>query len=429
MARARALRQGHGQGQQQQEGQVELALEDARRGTAGTTSRASAQTWLRASRVRRAGRMPARSASATGTVRRSARSRTRFGGPSCWRSGRRGRLTSLPERQGGQHRGGVARAWESAGAGGEVFPAEGLLEPSGRGSRRRGNIVGGVSRPTLLPLCALVCGHSSLWRGRGRGRRGVEAWTASRAHLLGQRQGRRGLSTRRAGRVASCLGQRAQGGWCTRWLTTFSSLRFREQPGMPGPVRDLEHMRGLPSNTPAHQKEAYVGWLLAARSATFMDAVRTLENPLPSGPPYPSAFFVDEVAAFLQDEESKAAEFNSCIYGMPNWKPARWARALRGLATSLGGPSAKSQTSSSSARRRRRRPRDTLQHCAVQEGPEGGEERQVHGGHAWASKGGQVDPTPAARRLGGGSRVPVLCWRWRSISARRTSRVRRRSWS
>ena len=30
-------------------------------------------------------------------------------------------------------------------------------------------------------------------------------------------------------------------------------------------------------------------------------------------------------------------------------------------------------------------------------------------GHAWASQGGQVDPRPAARRLGGGSRVPVLC--------------------
>ena len=142
----------------------------------------------------------------------------------------------------------------------------------------------------------------------------------------------------------------------TRWMvhtlgfpcSTFSRLRFREQPGMPGPVRDLEHMRGLPSNTPAQQKEADVGWLLAARSATFMDAVRcsarersvqavaTLENPLPSGPPYPSAFFVDEVAAFLQDEESEAAEFNSCIYGMLNWKLARWAGALRGLASLSG---------------------------------------------------------------------------------------------
>ena len=91
-----------------------------------------------------------------------------------------------------------------------------------------------------------------------------------------------------------------------------------------------------------------MGWLLAARSATFMDAVRssarerlvqavaTLENPLPSGPPYPSAFFVDEVAAFLQDEELEAAEFNSCIYGMPNWKPARWAGPLRGLASLSG---------------------------------------------------------------------------------------------
>ena len=130
--------------------------------------------------------------------------------------------------------------------------------------------------------------------------------------------------------------------------STFPRLRFREQPGMPSPVRDLEHMRGLPSNTPAQQKEADVGWLLAARSATFMDAVRSsarersvqaaaiLENPLPSGPPYPSAFFVDAVAAFLQDEESEAAEFSSCIYGMPSWKPARWAGALRGLASLSG---------------------------------------------------------------------------------------------
>ena len=74
--------------------------------------------------------------------------------------------------------------------------------------------------------------------------------------------------------------------------------------------------------------------------------------------------------------------------------------------------------------------------AAVQEGPEGGGERQVRRGHAWASQGGQVDPRLAARRLGGGSRVPVLCQvaprkrpRWRTTSARRTSRARRRSWS
>ena len=275
--------------------------------------------------------------------------------------------------------------------------------------------------------------------------------------------------------------------------STFSRLRFREQPGMPGPVRDLEHMRGLPSNTPAQQKEADVGWLLAARSATFMDAVRssarersvqavaTLENPLPSGPPYPSAFFVDEVAAFLQDEESEAAEFNSCICGMPNWKPARWAGALRGLASLSGRCKCKvpheqiigKKASAAAARyppalcevyaelvvkaweetlskeweiiSQRRRPaeggeqaqplvrvgrfgnvlvrqqlaelswkgsragRFGLSGAAVQEGPEGGGERQVHREHAWASQGGQVDPRPAARRLGGGSRVPVLC--------------------
>ena len=49
--------------------------------------------------------------------------------------------------------------------------------------------------------------------------------------------------------------------------TTFSRLRFRPSPGMPGPVRDFYHMRGLPDNTSKQQAEADMGWPLAQRLA------------------------------------------------------------------------------------------------------------------------------------------------------------------
>ena len=267
------MKRSAGKGNNDMKGKSRLRATARRSATAGTTIRASAQTWLRASRVRRVGRLPARSTTAAAIVRRSARSRTRFSGPPAVlrETGPPHILARTPRRttsRWSRMRMGVCRC------GRRGLSAEGWLEPSGRGSRRRGNIVGGVSWPTFHPLCTLVGGHSSLWRGRGR--RGVESWTTSRAHLLGQRQGRRGLCNRRAGRVASCLGQRAQGGWCTRWLPVLY-LFVLEDSRAAGHARSSSGPQAhecLPSNTPAQQEEADVGWLLAARSATFMDAVR-----------------------------------------------------------------------------------------------------------------------------------------------------------
>lgn len=48
--------------------------------------------------------------------------------------------------------------------------------------------------------------------------------------------------------------------------STFSRLRWREAPNLPGPVRSKSHPYGLPSNTPAQQKECDVGTVLLARS-------------------------------------------------------------------------------------------------------------------------------------------------------------------
>eukprot|EP00974_Lingulodinium_polyedra_P041106 3950111-Lingulodinium_polyedra.AAC.1 len=66
-------------------------------------------------------------------------------------------------------------------------------------------------------------------------------------------------------------------------------------------------MHGFLRNTPKQQEEADLVWFLAERSAEFAGAVNgsamargvppvaTLGNPLPDGPPYPSAFYVDGV--------------------------------------------------------------------------------------------------------------------------------------
>ena len=159
------------------------------------------------------------------------------------------------------------------------------------------------------------------------------------------------LARRRAGRVTSYLGQRAQGGWCTRWLPVLylfeievsraarharssSGPRAHERP----PLQHAGAAGGGGGGLAAGGFGPLPSWTPSRSSARerSVQAEATLENPLPSGPPYPSAFFVDEVAAFLQDEESEAAEFNSCINDMPNWKPARWAGALRGLASLSG---------------------------------------------------------------------------------------------
>ena len=51
---------------------------------------------------------------------------------------------------------------------------------------------------------------------------------------------------------------------------TFSVARWKEMPGMPGPIRSGAHIYGLPSNDRRQQAEADKGTLLAGRSALLL---------------------------------------------------------------------------------------------------------------------------------------------------------------
>eukprot|EP00972_Heterocapsa_arctica_P044944 6633334-Heterocapsa_arctica.AAC.1 len=77
---------------------------------------------------------------------------------------------------------------------------------------------------------------------------------------------------------------------------------------------------------------------MACRSAAFVTEVRdsavkrglkpvaSLENPpIPDDPDLPSSFYLSAVDKFVS--EGEVEDFNTCIYGPPLWKPARWAGA------------------------------------------------------------------------------------------------------
>eukprot|EP00972_Heterocapsa_arctica_P088674 13074979-Heterocapsa_arctica.AAC.1 len=49
----------------------------------------------------------------------------------------------------------------------------------------------------------------------------------------------------------------------------FSASRVRHRPGGPPPVRDRDHLLGLPTNSAKQQREADRGTLMAVRSANF----------------------------------------------------------------------------------------------------------------------------------------------------------------
>ena len=78
--------------------------------------------------------------------------------------------------------------------------------------------------------------------------------------------------------------------------STYSRLRFRPAPGLPGPVRSKRQPYGLDSNSPQQQKECDTGTVLAARAVKMATTVTesrsarvrpfsTLENPPPSDVP------------------------------------------------------------------------------------------------------------------------------------------------
>ena len=133
--------------------------------------------------------------------------------------------------------------------------------------------------------------------------------------------------------------------------STFSRLRWREAPNLPGPVRSRSHPYGLPSNTPAQQKECDVGTVLLARSvdmAVEVEAHRssllavgpfsTLENPPESDlDEHISAWEMKEMEKYLEIPGVRNANFHTCIYqsevaeGERSLKPQRFAGSLLGL--------------------------------------------------------------------------------------------------
>ena len=128
---------------------------------------------------------------------------------------------------------------------------------------------------------------------------------------------------------------------------SFSKARYNEGHG-PKPVRSLEHMYGLPSNSSAQQKEADRGTILAVRSVEIVKAViksqrrrrvpqaGTLENPPGSESQFEGpAWKLPEVVSFMEKFRLETAIFNTCSYMSKQkvkwYKPGRFSGALDGL--------------------------------------------------------------------------------------------------
>eukprot|EP00972_Heterocapsa_arctica_P053139 7825377-Heterocapsa_arctica.AAC.1 len=63
----------------------------------------------------------------------------------------------------------------------------------------------------------------------------------------------------------------------------------------------------------------------------------TFENPDdPGEEPFPSAWLLPQLVAFLERPACEIARFNMCIWGPPWWKPSRMAGCLPGLASLSG---------------------------------------------------------------------------------------------
>lgn len=134
---------------------------------------------------------------------------------------------------------------------------------------------------------------------------------------------------------------------------TFSKLRWRPAPNMPGPLRSKSHPYGFEDLTPAKKQECDIGTLLMARSANMVRAITeadaevkvpsfaTLENPPPSKhAEHVSAWHMPEMVQLLEDiEEWQSAFFNTCGYeenielGSRHFKPQLIGGTLQGLQT------------------------------------------------------------------------------------------------
>lgn len=129
---------------------------------------------------------------------------------------------------------------------------------------------------------------------------------------------------------------------------SFSRVRWRDSPGGPLPVRSASQICGLSGNTPAQQREADAGTLMATRSAWLHEKqvkccrlraipeVSTLENP-PGAENTGSAWDLPEIRNVIKDTASSSAEFNTCTFQSKlkrGWcKPAKWVGKLESIHT------------------------------------------------------------------------------------------------
>ena len=127
---------------------------------------------------------------------------------------------------------------------------------------------------------------------------------------------------------------------------SFSMVRHR--PGGPPPVRNLEWIYGLPSNSVQQQDEADRGSVLAIRTTQMLGEIiqsqrrrkvpeaATLENPPGSeSQTEGSMWALPETADFMERFDCAKAWFNTCAYQQKErvrwWKPAQFGGRLNGL--------------------------------------------------------------------------------------------------
>ena len=127
---------------------------------------------------------------------------------------------------------------------------------------------------------------------------------------------------------------------------SFSRVRHRWAPGLPGPVRDAANIYGFQGNSPRQQEEADRGTMMATQSGWLMEEqvescrkrrvppAATLENP-PGDDQVGSAWHLPEIKQSLKNTNASIAQFNTCSFQTKQktrwYKPGQFAGRLEGL--------------------------------------------------------------------------------------------------
>lgn len=187
---------------------------------------------------------------------------------------------------------------------------------------------------------------------REAARRGVKVKTISTDRL----QGGDLLAPQPFGEHLDMAKQGQIDGYHAGWpCSTFSRLRWRSAPNLPGPVRARWAPNGFASNSRAQQKECDDGTVMLARSLCMAQEVNlsrekgaaspfyTLENPPPSDHwEHISTWEMDETLRFIEAHHPLVVDFNTCYYevdteiGKRHFKPQRFVGSLRGLGSLRG---------------------------------------------------------------------------------------------